>query len=91
MKQVWKCDHCSETSVNYDKIKNHEPECSFNPINKKCYSCKHHYYDYGSPCCEIKLDICDGEDDGNCKGWLTDDPKELRKLKIEKIQKTIIK
>lgn len=91
MKQVWKCDHCSKTSVYSDKIKDHELGCAFNPINKTCYSCEHHYDYYGTPSCVIGKDVCEGEDNGNCIGWLTDDKNELRKLKLEKICKNLAK
>lgn len=91
MIQVWKCGFCSKTSIDPNQIMEHELECSFNPINKTCYTCKHHYYYYESPCCEIKLDVVDGEDDGNCKGWLTNNKNELRNLKIQKICKNLVK
>ena len=89
MKRVWKCDFCSSTNVLSEKIKEHELECSFNPEKRMCYSCIFSYDDayYGerSPCCKINLDVVDGEEDGNCKGWQTDDPKLLRKLKLQKL------
>lgn len=91
MKQVWKCDHCCKISVSYDKIKEHEPICSYNPINKKCYSCEHRYNYYDSELCAVNLDVCKGEDEGNCIGWETDDPNELRKLKIQKLCKNLLK
>lgn len=34
MIQVWKCDYCSTTDVDYKKIQHHEPTCSFNKLNK---------------------------------------------------------
>lgn len=74
MKQVWKCDHCSDTNEDKEVIEDHEKECNFNPKNKFCYTCKHSYED-GYPIgghyagCEIKLNAQKGESDGNCKGW----------------------
>ena len=41
MKQVWKCDHCSQTDIESDKILKHEVECSFNKSTKHCYTCKY--------------------------------------------------
>lgn len=74
MKQVWKCDHCSQTDVLSEKILKHEIECSFNKLNKTCYTCKYRFEaGYGGehiPGCEINEDICRGEDDGNCPGWV---------------------
>ena len=40
MKQVWKCDYCSQTDVVSDKILKHEPKCVFNKATKHCYTCK---------------------------------------------------
>lgn len=94
MKLVWKCDFCSETSNDSDVIKKHESHCSFNPINKKCYTCKYSWdsgYDYSIPECEKKLSTLKGRDDGNCEGWKTDDIQYLRKLKIENICKNLVK
>ena len=69
MKNVWKCDFCSHTQEEVKGITKHEDECSFNPVNKKCYTCKNIWYFWGSECCEKDLRIVDGEDDGNCEGW----------------------
>lgn len=41
MKQVWKCDHCTDTG-SQEKIKKHETECYMNPAVKDCGSCKNH-------------------------------------------------
>jgi hypothetical protein len=78
MKQVWKCDFCSETNDDKSIIQKHEPSCVFNPITKHCYSCKHEY-EAGVPMsdrhrtgCEINLNTDKGEDEGNCKGWELD-------------------
>lgn len=42
MKQVWKCDFCSEHSSDPEITKAHELKCGFNPINKTCWTCKFH-------------------------------------------------
>ncbi len=74
MKQVWKCDFCSKTDISAEKISQHEPKCSFNKVNKTCYTCKYRFEaGYGGehiPGCEINEDIYRGEDDGNCPGWV---------------------
>lgn len=90
MIRVWKCDFCSKTSTNSNNIEEHEPKCLYNPINKTCYTCEYRYSYYESELCELKLDRCEGQE-GNCSGWLSDDPNELRKLKIEKICKNLVK
>ncbi len=89
MKQVWKCDHCSKTDLDPDKILKHEPKCSFNKMNKKCYTCKYRFEaGYGGehiPGCEIKEDIFRGEDDGNCPGWVYEYLDEERDKKLNDI------
>ena len=77
MKTVLLCDFCSHTEDYRDDVKmvEHEKTCSFNPLTKHCYTCKHEY-EAGYPIsghmagcrCRINLNTCDGEDDGNCKG-----------------------
>ncbi len=73
MKQVWKCDFCSFTDTIINTIQEHEKDCSFNPANKKCYSCDCYGDDGGYyssiPACDKHLSIIDGEEKGNCHGW----------------------
>jgi hypothetical protein len=73
MKKVWKCDFCSTTSENEEEMKEHEIKCSFNPKHKKCFSCGNYinYRNCGDDC-KISLNILDGETDGNCKGWISE-------------------
>jgi len=73
MIQVYKCDFCHHFNQDAEKVITHEIKCSFNPINKNCYTCKF-YYDaggmYGSmPMCEKKLSTYEGIKAGNCMGW----------------------
>lgn len=42
MKQVWKCDHCSNTSVHANVIEEHEKTCYMNPAVKDCGTCNNH-------------------------------------------------
>jgi len=89
MKRVWQCDFCSRTNENSENILIHEKTCSYNPIMKKCYSCVHRGdegYDYPIPTCDIKLDVFDGEEYGNCKGWSPSNIKEWRKIKLENLK-----
>lgn len=90
MIQVWKCDHCSQTDIDSSKIAQHEPKCSFNKVNKKCYTCKYSYEaGYGGehiPGCEINLDTLEGEDEGNCKGWIYEYLEEERDQKINQLE-----
>ncbi len=71
MKQVWKCDHCSDTDGDKEKVEIHEAKCEFNPITKRCFTCKHSI-EKGAPIsgfwsdCKLKLDI---ESDDKCSGW----------------------
>ncbi len=88
MKQVWQCDFCSKTDIDSDVIKSHEPSCTFNKVNKTCYTCKFRYeagYDYHIPGCELDLDIYSGEDDGNCKGWVYEYLDKERDDKLSKL------
>ena len=91
MKQVWKCDFCSTTSVSSEVITQHEPKCSFNKANKHCYTCKYHYEQgyYGEhiPGCEIDKDVLEGEDNGNCPYWVWENLDEDRDKKIEQVLK----
>jgi len=71
MKKVLMCDFCHHTEEVVDVVKmtEHEKTCSFNPINKSCYSCKYRLRLRNFNGCEIDLNWVDGEDDGNCQGW----------------------
>lgn len=74
MKRVWKCDFCSDTTNIKEQMASHETGCSFNPINKRCYSCKHHdYVDSITTECEIGVDITTmldiQEDELSCEKW----------------------
>ena len=87
MKLVWKCDFCTKTDADVNKISEHELSCSFNKITKKCYTCKFSYesrYDH-IPECEIGLDTMDGEDIGNCPGWVYKYLDEDRDKKLKEI------
>lgn len=88
MIRVWKCDFCSQTDVDESKISQHEPKCSFNKANKKCYTCKFSYdmgYDYSIPACEINMNTYKGEEYGNCAGWIYEYIDDERDDKINKI------
>ena len=85
MKRVWKCDFCTTTHKKQSFILDHEKICSFNPIMKNCYSCVFKDYEYEYPICTIDLDVYEGEDSGNCKGWKHSNLKQWRKIKIEKL------
>ena len=88
MKQVWKCDHCSHTDVNVDKVAQHEVVCVFNKLTKHCYTCKYSYeegYNEHIPGCEIGEDVLTGEDDGNCPGWVYEYLQEERDENIDKL------
>jgi hypothetical protein len=88
MIQVWKCDFCSSTNIDVEKIKNHEKHCSFNKINKKCYTCKFHYeagyYGEHISGCELNLSTLEGEC-GNCSGWVYEYLDEERDSKIKEL------
>ncbi len=78
MKQVWKCDYCPDTHQDKTVIESHEPSCSFNPKNKKCYTCKYEF-EAGYPIgghqtgCKLNLNTTNGEEKGNCAGWEKED------------------
>lgn len=85
MKRVWKCDFCCHTEKLIDKIKGHELNCFMNPKFKNCHSCRNFYTRWESEYCKKDLDVFDGQDDGNCQGWETDNEKLLRKIKLAQI------
>jgi len=74
MKQIWKCNYCFETNESPNIIATHELKCSFNPANKKCWTCKSHsYFDGFSECIRKDInhsefyDIFDGDE--ICDKW----------------------
>jgi hypothetical protein len=94
MKQVWKCDHCSQTNIDPNIIKEHEIKCSFNEHNKYCNTCDHHIWEgYGSDGwyeCHIGKDYQTYEDDGNCPDWKNDDwTEEQRQIRENKITRIL--
>jgi len=75
MIQVFKCDHCSHLRQDAEEMRIHEVKCSFNEINKKCFTCTHSWdsgHDYSIPECEKHLSTIDGHEKGNCVGWKAD-------------------
>jgi hypothetical protein len=88
MKRVWKCDFCSHTEKDIEKMIIHENKCSFDPNKRNCHSCEFYGdegYDYSIPYCEKKLNHIEYEEDGNCPEWRTDDIKNLRKIKLDQL------
>ncbi len=89
MKQVWKCDHCSQTDIDADKISKHEVVCSFNKLNKHCYTCKYSYEEgYNGehiPGCEVDADTLKGEDEGNCPHWVYEYLEKERENKLNSL------
>ena len=77
MIQVFKCDHCPHFTQDSEEMRIHEAMCSFNPSNKKCWSCGKSY-EAGYPIsgsirgCEKNLDTSKGEETGQCVGWEAD-------------------
>jgi hypothetical protein len=72
MKQVFKCDFCSQTDEKDEVILKHEAICGWNPLFKKCFTCTHQCdigHEYSIPGCEINLDTIKGRDGVNCPGW----------------------
>jgi len=72
MIEVFKCDFCTHFSQDAEEMRIHEKKCSFNPINKKCFTCIHQWdsgYDYSIPECEKNLSTLEGRETGNCIGW----------------------
>lgn len=84
MKQVWKCDHCSHTDIDSDKMAKHEPDCSFNKATKHCYTCKYHY-EAGYGGCEVDADVYAGEGEGNCPHWVYEYLEKERDDKLNQI------
>jgi len=72
MKQVWKCEFCSHTQEKINGLIGHEEKCSFNPKNKKCFTCRLAWdsgHEYSIPECENHLSTVEGREVGNCVGW----------------------
>ncbi len=73
MKQVWKCDFCSQTDLSAEQMSQHETKCTFNKVNRYCYTCKvsrEDGYDWHIRGCDINEDTFRGEEEGNCPGWV---------------------
>lgn len=34
------CDFCDKYNTDINKMLSHENKCNFNPVNKKCYTCR---------------------------------------------------
>lgn len=88
MKQVWKCDFCSNTGTSIELMEVHEEKCTFNKANKICYTCKHRYesgyYGESEPACDMDMDMFEG-DDGKCKGWVYEYLENERDKKLTDI------
>ena len=72
MIEVFKCDFCTHFTQDAEEMRMHEVKCSFNPINKKCFTCKHQWdsgYEYSIPECGKNLSTLEGRKQGNCIGW----------------------
>ena len=71
MKTVLKCDFCYTTkdTLEVGLMITHESNCVFNPINKKCFTCKHYYDEYGVTMCDVNENALKGEEEGNCPQW----------------------
>jgi hypothetical protein len=88
MKQVWKCDYCSHTDPHPDVIEKHEKGCSFNKVNKKCYTCKFSREDVMRNIitgCDINEDTLRGEEEENCPGWVYEYLDRERDDKLKQI------
>jgi hypothetical protein len=89
MIQVWKCDHCSRTDTNEDRISTHEGICAFNPKTKHCYTCKYSYEEgYNGEHiagCEIGADTLKGEDYGGCQHWVYEYLEKEREDKLNSL------
>ncbi len=74
MKIVWKCDFCFHSNEDKNKTHEHEVKCSFNPVNKECWTCKHVFQD-GAPIsgyhneCKQGHSCFDNDEGNNCEYW----------------------
>ena len=93
MKRVWKCDHCSHTGTNKASVQEHEDGCTFNPINKTCYTCDNRvsgaYYDSSDECkvndFSYFFDMND-HDEKICDDWTN---KKERAIKLKQLKNKI--
>ncbi len=69
MKQVYVCDFCPTFGESVSIMEEHENSCSFNPVNKGCYSCKNRKNFYGSISCEVKHPNFERSGNVNCDKW----------------------
>jgi hypothetical protein len=98
MKLVWKCNYCSETNVDKDKIETHEIKCVFNPVNRHCYTCDNRYNYYESELCKVHYNGWPSTTDNSeyyysvmekeirCKDWVN---LEIRSKKLKKLKDKI--
>ena len=98
MKQVWKCDYCSDTSTDPMVIKKHETECVFNLTVRHCSTCDNMYYYYESELCKVHYNGWSSQTNGYssfyevlehnkiCKDWTN---LKIRKKKLNGIIKKI--
>lgn len=98
MKLVWKCDYCSQTNVDKDKIEKHEMECSFNLANKSCWTCDNLYDYYECEYCKVHYNGWPSKTDNSEHFFLAREEKikcnewvniKSRTKKLEKIKDVI--
>jgi len=92
MKQltIWVCDFCDMSSQDIKYMKEHEPNCKYNPIHQKCMSCCHYYepsFNKGAYACKLNHNsYAVIRDITQCKDWETNNLNLLRNLKLERLK-----
>ena len=97
MKLVWKCEHCSHTEVDEQKMKEHELSCVFSLANKHCYTCDNKYNYYDSELCKVHYNGWPSKTDNahlyyeamegkvKCKEWTNSESRTKKLLKLKDV------
>ena len=92
MKRVWKCDFCTHTGKDDKEVEKHEDGCTFNPINRTCYTCDNRisgaYYDSSDECKihDMGHFFAVDDDDKECNDWVN---LKERMMKLKKIKDNV--
>ena len=66
MKKLWVCDFCGRFEHKKSVMEQHEKECTMNPVNKYCYSCKYFEDTFLFTGCHKEKDYHKYIECGNC-------------------------
>lgn len=91
---IYECEYCGLFRDDWFEMERHEKNCSFNPINKRCQSCKHAEYEYSDGVDASGINCLIGKISGGgmfsstpykwCKGKSWEEASSEQKLKMVK-------